>query len=174
MIEILAITIATAITIVCSFAKKRTHVLTCSFLCGSTYVLYWFLMGEMTAVAMSAIGAFGAIVQMCIPEQYLQRTMVPRIMFTLVLAAIGFAISYENINDVLPLMAFSVGRLAEIFSKPTSIRYGYMVNGSLWLSFSVTTNDQVAIAANLVTLSVQAYCSYRDMVLTPKAALKTA
>lgn len=174
MVELLAITIATAITIVCSFAKKRTHVLGCAFLCGCTYLVYWLMMGEMTAVVMSAIGAFGAFVQMCIPEQYLKRTMLPRIIFVMTLAIIGFAISYQTMHDVLPLMAFTAGRLAEVFSKPTSIRFGYMVNGSLWLSFGVATMDHVAIAANLVTLSVQIYCSYRDIVLAPKAALKSA
>lgn len=173
MTELLAIGIATGITIVCSFAAKRTHVLTCSFFCGSTYLLYWLMMGEMTAVAMSAIGAFGAIVQMCIPEHHLKRTMLPRISFVLTLAAIGFAISYHHLNDILPLMAFTAGRLAEVFSKPASIRFGYMINGALWLSFAVATGNHTAIIANLVTLSVQFYCSYRDLALAPRTILKT-
>ena len=97
-----------------------------------------------------------------------------RIAFVLVLAFIGFGISYQGINDVLPLLAFTAGRMAEIFTKPMSIRFGYIVNTNLWLAFAIVSHDHRAIASNTIALCSNLYSNYRAVMLQQKLKLQTA
>lgn len=173
MLETIIITLSTMCILLCYAARTRREILIFSGLCGALYISYWFFCGEMTACAISVLSVLGCAVQFLTPEKHLQRTVMMRTAFTIALAILACAISLQSYNDILPVLAFTLARLAETLTKPANIRTGYLASGSVWMSFALVTSNPAAIVSNIVCLSVQSYIFYRDFIASRKA-LQTA
>ena len=149
---------ATIFSFCCALSKQRKTVLMMAAGAGTMFLLYWLTKGEMTAVYMGVAALFGTALQYTTPEKHLAKTLYWRIALCFIIATIGFKISYVGIADLLPLAAFSMGRLSETFSKSINIQIGFIASGSLWTIFAITIGDSAAIISNSLLLVVQILC----------------
>ncbi len=177
MIDTLSICVATIFILVANFSTKRISMLSYALLCSFTYLIYWAFAGQMTALAMTVASVIGTLVQLAIPEKHLERTRPYRVAFAMTLGLIGFFISYKSPVDLIPLMGFLAGRVSETFTKPLTMRTGFMASALLWLTFAIVAQDVRAVLANVICLGGQIYSNCRDLNLLPKfekKALQTA
>lgn len=150
--------VGTLLSIFCAFAKERKTVLSLAGGAGLMFLLFWLVRGEMTAVYMGLAALFGTVLQYLTPEHKLKQTLYVRIGLCFILAILGFHISYNNPSDLLPLLAFSLGRASETFSKSLNIQIGYCFSCLTWLIFAMTIGDMGAIISNIVMLAIQCGC----------------
>lgn len=157
-------TLATVIVVMCYIAQKRRDILIYSGLCASLYVFYWYGCGEMTACAISMLAVVGVSIQLLTPEHLLEKTALPRTMFTALLVAAACMIRVQDFFDLLPVVGFTFARFSETLRRPVNIRCGYMICGIIWLTFAIITHNDSAVISNIVCMTVQLSLFYRDFI----------
>lgn len=146
-----------------ALSTQRGAILAFSLACATSYGIYWGLEGEMVALAMTGAAIAGIAVQLFTPQHLLAATFMPRLGSALVIAAIGFALTYKGYTDLLPLTGFLIARLGEVFTRAHMIRGAYLVSTALWLAFAHVTGNDLAALCNLIVLVIQIGTNLRDM-----------
>ncbi len=146
------IIILIAATVLCSwraFHTKRVHILLCGMVQNALFAMYWFSMHQYTAMSMALVGVT------CIILQQFVTNFGVRFTIAMGAASIAYYISHDNWMDMIPLIAFSCGRIAETFNCHHRMRMGYQLSASAWFGFALITGDVMAIASNAIILLSQ-------------------
>lgn len=160
--DIIFILLGTVFCALAALRRNRRQMLLMSSGAMISFAIYWAMEGQMVATSITLAALAGITIQMATPDRLLSATFLPRLGSTLVIAAIGFSLTYQGYADLIPLTAFLIARLGEVFTRATTIRGAYLVSTALWMAFSHITGNDFAALCNLSVLSVQLFASLRD------------
>lgn len=170
MLDILVMVLGTLCCCVGTLFRGRSNMLILNLCAIILFIFYWLHQNEPAAVSLTIAGLVSSSIQFLTPQKYLAGTMLARLGIALGTAFIGFAMHFQNMHDLIPLLGFTAARLGEVSAHSTHIRFGYIFSTCCWFVFSVVIADPITIATNGVMLAVQSYAALRDMNLVPHAS----
>jgi len=144
--EYLVITLATILCSMRAFQSNRISMLYCGVMQYALFTAYWYLSGHEAAMYISGIG------MVCIAMQRFVPQFAFRFGIAMVAASWVLYLSHGSITDILPVIAFSIGRFSEAFDCPAKIRTGYHMSASAWMIFALMTHDVNAMVSSAVIL----------------------
>ncbi len=162
-VGLIFLVLGTLLSATTALTRDRSAILMFALACATSYAVYWAIEGQMVALAITMAAMAGTAIQLFTPQRLLASTFIPRLGSALVIAAIGFALTYKGYADLLPLTGFLIARVGEVCTRGYLIRGGYLVSTALWLAFAHLTGNDMAALCNLLVLAVQLYANLRDM-----------
>lgn len=148
----MGVAIIIAATILCSwraFQTNRSYMLYCGMLQNALFALYWGSIGEYTAMSIALVGVT------CIILQNFIGSFGMRFTIAMGAATLAYYLNHDHWMDIIPLLAFTFGRVGESFDNHHHIRFGYQLSAAAWLGFSFMTGNVAAIVSNSVIMVSQ-------------------
>ncbi|MCB9991091.1 MAG: YgjV family protein [Rhodospirillales bacterium] len=115
--------------------NSRRHMMALRVFNCLMFVLYFLLLGKMTAAAACSIAMLGSLMQAAFRDDLLQKTMWLRTGTAVLLAAAGCYLFAGSAGEMLPLFAVAGARMIECFSSPQNIRMGLLSTQLCWLTY---------------------------------------
>ncbi|MCB1558221.1 MAG: YgjV family protein [Alphaproteobacteria bacterium] len=117
--------------------KSRRKMMFTKFLGDHVNALYTFMMGGMSGALGGVIAGLGALIQALTPDEYLKKTLWPRIILATILAVVSLYFFYEKPVDLLPMIAIVFCRFMELHHDAEKIRWAFFWAGGLWVSYFI-------------------------------------
>lgn len=118
--------------------RQRRRMMTMKFFGDSLYGIYMIIMGGLAGGLASFIAASGSLTQAVTPDHKMEQTMKLRIGMAIVFSIAAIAVSVQNLNDLLPIIAVIYCRFTELQKNPQSVRIGFFFSVFPWMSYNYT------------------------------------
>ncbi len=133
--------------------KSRRRMLATKFTSDANYSTYYFLMGATPGALGALIAGLGGLVQALTPDRLMAKTKYYRLGIAIALALLAIHFSAAKANDMLPLLAIILGRLAEMAKTPQRIRVGMCLTFPPWIAYNWNHEFYLLLFANLTVLA---------------------
>ena len=157
--DILAV-IGVAVSGTAYLMSRRDHMMRLRVISISAFLIYLFIEGALSGAFASLIGLTGTLIQVCVPERYLQKTTKLRAGAAIVLSLLGIAVLYQS-DSVLPLVALIIFRIAEVQTDIQRIKLGFLSGQVLWLTYALEKGLIPFILSEAILMSCNLFAIIR-------------
>lgn len=144
--------VAYALSLCMFHIKRRRRMLGTKFISDANYATYYFLMGATPGALGAIIAGTGGLIQALTPDRLMTKTRFYRLSAAIILACTGIYFTAQKTDDILPLLAVILGRLAEMSKTPQRIRIGMCLTFPPWVIYNINHEFYLLLFANLTVL----------------------